>query len=279
MKNIFCLFVIIIAFSSCNNDDSSNLTQANPNLLQRVDFYSGTSFEKRWYFNSDGFLAEIKDANGMLLEKFVYNSNNQVIQNIIYENGTVSQTLNISYSSANVVSQINGTTYNFSTTETKYYNSDGIFYNYNCFLNSEFLLTESSITNDDPDNYYEFLYYSNYQGNNMFTYSSHDTNSFQDIFTFYDFGTSINPLKQALLPVFKVKSITDPRFYYDSLSSTNNIISQGYLNIDPEYHTYEYTFNSNNLPIVQTRNDYYLDVFENSLESKHYYYQGELIPN
>jgi len=81
------------------------------------------------------------------------------------------------------------------------------------------------------------------------------------------------------MPVFKVKSITNPKFYYDSLSSANNIISQGYLDVDPEYHTYDYTFNSNNLPVNQTRNDYYLDVFENSIESKHYYYQGDIIPN
>lgn len=98
MKNIISLFVIIIVLVSCNNDDSTNSTVINPNLLQRVDFFSGTNYEKRWCFNSNGFLEEIKDANGILLEKFVYNSNNQVIQNLIYENGIVSQTLNISYS-------------------------------------------------------------------------------------------------------------------------------------------------------------------------------------
>ena len=278
MKNSFSLFILIIIFGACTNE-SSNSSQINPNLLQRVDFFSGTSFEKRWCFNSNGFLKEIKDANGVLLEKFVYNSNNQVIQNLIYENGIVSQTYNISYSSDNIVSQINGVNYNYNSTENNYFDSDGAFYSYNCTLNSEFLMIESSSINNDPDDYFENIFYINYIGNNMFSYSNNNSNTGQDVFTFYDFNTSVNPLKQALLPVFKVKSITNPSFYYDSLSSTNNIISQGYFNIDPEYHTYQYTFNSNNLPIVQTRNDYYLDIFENSLESKHYYYQGELIPN
>ncbi|MCA0348751.1 MAG: hypothetical protein R2805_12035 [Flavobacterium sp.] len=279
MKNIISLFVIIIVLVSCNNDDSTNSTVINPNLLQRVDFFSGTSYEKRWCFNSNGFLEEIKDANGILLEKFVYNSNNQVIQNLIYENGIVTQTLNISYSSNNIISEINGNPFNYNSTENKYYDSDGLFYNYNCNLNSEFLMKSSSAINDDPDYYYEYTYNTIYIENNMFSFSSYDTNTFQEIFTFYEFDNNVNPLKQALMPVFKVKSITNPKFYYDSLSSANNIISQGYLDVDPEYHTYDYTFNSNNLPVNQTRNDYYLDVFENSIESKHYYYQGDIIPN
>lgn len=277
MKNVFSLFILIIVFGSCTNE-SSNSSQINPNLLQRVDFYSGTTFEKRWYFNSNGFLEEIKDANGLLLEKFVYNSNNQVIQNIIYENGIVFQTFNISYSSANVVSQINGVTYNYNATENNYF-SDGAFYSYNCSLNSEFLMTNASSLFNDPENYFENTFYANYEGNNMFSFSHFNSDTGQEIFTFYSFDSNINPLKYALMPIFKFKNLRNLEFFYDSLSSTNNIISQGYFNIDPEHHTYDYTYNSINLPVIQTRNDYYLEVFENSVVSKHYYYQGDLIPN
>ena len=47
---------------------------------------------------------------------------------------------------------------------------------------------------------------------------------------------------------------------------------------DPESEVYQYTYNSNNLPITQTRDNYYNGVYENTISSVKYYYQGDVIP-
>ena len=58
MKNIFSILFIAITLFSCSDDNTSSTV--NPNLLQRVDFYPGTTFEERWLFNADGLLYQIK---------------------------------------------------------------------------------------------------------------------------------------------------------------------------------------------------------------------------
>ena len=39
-----------------------------------------------------------------------------------------------------------------------------------------------------------------------------------------------------------------------------------------------YTYNSNNLPLIQTKDNYYLGVFENTVTAAKYYYQGDVLP-
>lgn len=274
MKKFCFIFSFVVISISCSND-SSNVTAVDPNLLQRVDFYPGTSFEKRYIFNADGLLTEITKADGTLIEKFVYDADNNVTQNTKYENGLATENYLITYDSNNKITDINSNHYNYSTSDNRYYYTIG-FDDYSCNLNSEFLVTESHLVYDDTADVYNTDYYCGYALGNMTSYSNSSWTA--DIYTNYEFDNRINPLKNALLPIFRFKSLIDTNFFYSSLSSVNNITSQAYYSIDPESHTYDYIYNSISLPQTQTRNDYSNGVFEGSLVSANYYYQGDVLP-
>lgn len=270
----FCLLLSFVVISISCSSDSSEVT-LDPNLLQRVDFYPGTSFEKRWIFNPEGLLTDITKADGTLIEKFTYDTHNNVVQNVKYINGVPGGSDNITYDSGNFITQINTVVYNYSFTENKYFYTIG-FNDYSCSLNSEFLVTESHLVYDDTVDVYNTDSYCGYTLGNMNSYSNYSWSG--DIYTHYEFDNRINPLKNALLPILRYKSLIDTEFFFDSLSSVNNITSQAYYSSDPESHTYDYIYNSLNLPQTQTRNDYYLGTYENSLISAKYYYQGDALP-
>lgn len=271
----FCLLLSFVVISISCSSDSSEVT-LDPNLLQRVDFYPGTSFEKRWLFNPDGLLYEITKADGTLIEEFIYDADNNVTQNIKYENGLPTENYLITYNSSNKITDINGKQYNYSASQNRYYYTIG-FDDYSCSLNSDFLVTESHLIYDDTVDVYNTDYYCDYTLSNMNSYRSYSWSS-SEIDITYEFDNKINPLKNALLPVFRFKSLIDTVFFNGSLSSINNIISQAYFSVDPESHTYDYIYNSINLPLTQTRNDYSNGVFEGSLVSANYYYQGDVLP-
>ena len=121
-KNIF-LFVLTITLFSCSSDDSSS--SVNPNLLQRVDFYPGQPQENRWNFNSAGLLTSITDANSDLIETFVYDSNNNVVQDIKYSAGSPTENYLITYDSSNKITNINSRSYNYSASDNRYYYTAG----------------------------------------------------------------------------------------------------------------------------------------------------------
>jgi hypothetical protein len=273
MKKFYLLFSFVVVSISCSSDSSS--VTVNPNLLQRVDFYPGTSFEKRYVFTSEGLLTKITNSNDELLELFVYDSDNNVIQDIKYEDGSAVENYLITYDSNNKITVINGKHYNYSASDNRYYYTIG-FDDYSCSLNSEFLITESHLVYDDTVEVYNTDYYCSYALGDMNSYSGSGWGG--DVYTHYEFDNKINPLKNALLSIFRLKSLVDTGFFYSSLSSANNITAQAYYSIDPESHTYDYIYNSINLPQTQTRNDYSSGVFEGSLISAKYYYQGDVIP-
>ena len=274
MKKTIFFLIFAIALGSCNRDNSSSSTYAH--LLQRVDFYPGTISEKRWLFNADGLLKLITKANGTLVEKFTYDTNNNVIQNIKYENGLPVETNLITYNLSNKITVINGINYNYSASENRYYYSIG-FNDYNCILNSDFLVIESHLIYNGTAEINHTDFYCEYILNNMISYNNLSI-MVGEISTHYEFDNKINPLKNALLPVFRFKSLIDTEFFYGSFSSANNITSQYYFLTDSESHTYNYAYNSNNLPQIQTINNYSGGVFENSSVSAKYYYQGDALP-
>ena len=202
MKKFYFIFCFVVISISCSTESSS--VSVNPNLLQRVDFYPGSIFEKRWLFNSDGLLTDITEADGTLIEKFIYDADNNVVQDTKFEVGSPTENYLITYDTSNRITVINGKHYNYNPTENRYYYTIG-FDDYSCSLNSEFLVIESHLVYDDTIDVYNSDYYCGYTIGNMNSYNNYSWNT--DIYTHYEFDNKINPLKNALLPIFRLKSL------------------------------------------------------------------------
>ena len=271
MKKFYLYLLPVFLLVSCSNEDTSN---GNTHLLQKVVFYPNLPSEKHWNFNDAGFLESITKPDGTLIEKFVYNNNNQVIQNLIYVNGNLSQTLDISYN-GNLIAN-SGVTY--ISSQNSYQIIDG--YNTTTIsLTNDLLLSEMHKLYDDNIDQYDSHYYVNHNNNgNMTSYSSDEFGGYSYV-NYYEFDNKTNPLKSAIMPVMKVKTLYSPRFFYDGLTSSNNIAALKYHVEDPESSKFTYEYNENNLPVVKTVNLYYQGVYENiSYEYTHYYYQGDVLP-
>lgn len=276
MKKIIFVFVIATTLFSCSSDDNSSST--NTNLLQRVDFYPGTSFESRWNFNSDGLLTTITDANGNLVEKFVYDTNNNVIQDIKYSSGSPTENYLITYNSNNKITNINNRSYNYSVSENRYFYTDGN-ETFSCELNTEGLATHYSDFFDFPDEGDDIVtdYFFIYENSNLITMTGNGS-SLSDIEVHFNYGTVVNPLKNATLSILKVKSLIDPNIFYDGFFSNNVKVAQSYSTLDPETYSFGMLFYPSNKLELITQENFYNGVFETSLTNSYYYYQGDVIP-
>ena len=277
MKKIIFLFILTITLFSCSSDDSSSTS--NPNLLQRVDFYPGTTFETRWKFNDDGLLTSITDANSNLIETFVYDSNSNVIQDTKYSSGSPTDNYLITYDSSNKITDINGKHYNYSASDNRYYYTAGN-ETFSCELNAEGLATHYSDFFDFPDegDDLETDFFFQYENGNMLSMSAYGT-SFGDLIQVnFNYGTVTNPLKNAALPVFRIKSLLDPNFFNTGICSNNVKETQTYAPGDPESHSFGILFYPSNKIELLTQEDFYIGVYESSLANSYYYYQGDVIP-
>jgi hypothetical protein len=276
MKKIIFVFVLATTLFSCSLDDSSSST--NTNLLQRVDFYPGTSFESRWNFNSDGLLITITDANGNLVEKFFYDSNNNVIQDIKYSLGSPTENYLITYDLNNKITSINDRSYNYNASENRYYYTEGN-ETFSCELNAEGLATHYSYFVDFPDEGDDVVtdYFFGYENGNLIAMYGIGS-SLGDIEVHFIYGTVVNPLKNATLSVLKVKSLIEPNIFYDGTFSNNVKEAQSYSTLDPETHSFGMLFYPSNKLELITQENYSSGVFETSLTNSYYYYQGDVIP-
>ena len=111
MKKIISLFVLAATLFSCSSDKNSSA--GNSSLLKRVDFYPNKPNESHWNFNNLGLLDNITKQDGTLVEKFVYDSNNNVIKDTKYNNGSVVADYNVTYDSANIITSINCVAYDY----------------------------------------------------------------------------------------------------------------------------------------------------------------------
>ena len=211
MKKFCFLFSCIIICISCSNDSSR--VAVNPNLLQRVAFHPGTTFERRWNFNSEGLLTNITNSAGELVELFVYDSNNNVIQDVKYDSGSPTENYLITYDSSNKITTINGKHYNYSASDNRYYYTAGN-ESFSCELNTDGLATHYSDFFDFPgegdDIQTEFTF--QYESGNLLSMSGFGS-SMSDVIINFTYGNSVNPLKNATLPVFRIKSLIDPNFF------------------------------------------------------------------
>lgn len=276
MQKIIALCVLTITLFSCSSEENSSVS--NPNLLQRVDFYPGTTFEQRWNFNSEGLLTSITNADNELIELFVYDSNNNVIQDIKYNSGSPTENYIISYNSSNRIVSINGKQYNYNVSQNRYYYTIGN-ESYSCSLNADGIATHYSDFFDFPDEGDDILteFSFTYENDNMLSMSGFG-NNMSEVEVNFNYGTVINPLKIATLQVLRIKSILEPNFFNTGISSNNIKEYQSYAVGDPETHSFGMLFYPSNKIELLTQENFSNSVFESTYTNSHYYYQGDILP-
>lgn len=278
MKKLYFLLISICLLTSCSDDSSTN--DPNPNFLQRVDFYPNLTFERRWLFNTNGLLNKITKADGTIVQNFTYDSNNRLISSTLFNDNGINETHTFTYDNNDFVTSVDGVVVNYDSTINAYYTGD-LNQGYRLTkINNEKLLVEGKTAYTDYDvdvGYYEVILdniFVNYSNNNNVLYISPNESC-----SSFTYDSNSNPLRNATLAICKAFSyIENSRWVNGQNNSTNNPLTQNYCSEDPESEVYHYSYNSNNLPITQTRDDYYNGVYENTISSAKYYYQGEVIP-
>jgi hypothetical protein len=281
MKKLLTLLLIIFSFLSCTNNDNETDSEVNPNLLQKVIFNQNTPSEKHWNFNENGLLSEITKEDGTLLQNFVYDTNERLSNSTIYNtNGTI-ENFSFTYNVNGSISSLNNVPLNFDTTLNAYYFGD-LNANYSVFkLNTEGLLTYGkSVYLEDVGNgtsYPNILseVYVNYADDNLKGYSFHNGS-----FNSFGHDSKRNPLRNATIAVFKAFAITqyNENWLNTFAISNNNVTKKNYPFEDFIREEYDYTFNSNDLPITATLNFYSQNTLDFSTLKTLYYYQGDVIP-
>jgi len=290
MKKIFTLIASAILLFSCSSDDSQvveNTAATSTGIpdfqkLEKVIFMPGGSNETVWHFNSDGVLSEIKNRNGVVIQSFTYDSNQNLTLSV---KGNVMYTFG--YDNNNHMTNFNGQplTYNvaqnsytitFASTATDDYLAS-------MTIN---LSADSIILNEDPHyisseggGYTGPLFGTNYSNGNMTQYYVTGSNGESD----YRYDTHTNPFKKALLPICRAFSVAcflmpDERFATGEYNSENNVIFNGYDLEGPEDLEYVYEYNEHNLPVKRTSNAYYLGALEHTYVSAEFEYQPVILP-
>ena len=286
MKNLFCLVLMTFVSFSCSNSDENETTKnvIDPTKLKKVIFYPGIQIEEHWNFYNNGLLKEITKPDETIVQNFTYDSKKRLISSTLFGDNGIDETHNFTYDKNDFVTSVDGEIVNYDSKTNSYYIGDTNQFYRTIVINSEKLLVYSKTAYMDLDvdinngNSFEVImddisigyskinnviYYSRNEGCNSFTY---DNNK--------------NPLRDSTLPICRAFSyIGYTRWINGLYNSANNPISAKYCLEDPESNVHQYTYNSNNLPLTQTRNDYYLGKFEASYISALYFYQGDVIPN
>jgi hypothetical protein len=228
MKKYHLILLLTFSLFSCNNDEELTTTN-NSALLQKVVFYRNSSKENHWNFNNNGLLDNISQPNGTLIEKFKYDANNNVIEDIKYTNGVAVVTYNIIYNSNNIITKINNITYDYDVTTNKYYYSNGN-QSFICLLNNDKLATNYTLIENSTSGTNEVNYEMVYVNGNMNSFKKIE-NTVITNFKEFGYGASTvggNPLLNATLPVLKVKSLIEPDFLGNAISSKLPIETVGF---------------------------------------------------
>ena len=211
MKKFITLFISTLSLLSCSNESKDNI---NSKKIQKVVFYKNSSNARHWNFTND-LLKNITLADGTLAEEFIYDNKNRVVSNIIYTNGVATETNIITYNTDNTIKSINGLDYAFDTTTQTYtYSYSGTF-TITCQVNSDKLAVNYTRTGSNAGEYH--LVYTN---GNMISFEK-STNGTTDLLKNFHFDGTYgnNPIADAVLPVARIKSLTDPSFFIDNHTS------------------------------------------------------------
>lgn len=298
MNKIYSLLLLVLMSYSCSNDDVVSkdnpqqrkpgrvINALDPTKLARVIFYPGTNNERRWFFYPNGLLKKIVDANGTLLQTFVYDTNNNWIKFQLFGANPIFSIFNYDGNNRVSNSNTNGTnfTYNFNPATNSYVvgaytrtlNSDNT-YGSEWYL--DYYEEEDANGNITYVPYNVYGYFCGYNNNNQTISGNYDNPSR----AYYQHDNKVNPFKTALLPICKIAPLTKTfgisNYWLNAnFNSQNNVTLESYEIEDPESFQFEYVYNSNNLPISQTRKSYYFNTLETTTLDILYYYQGDPIP-
>lgn len=276
MKRFAFFLLSFFALTSCSQDDSREENPIISDKLVRVDFRPGLNGERRWHFNSEGLLTSITKADGTIVESFLYDANDNLVQNTkLQDNGTY-QTYNITYAGG-LVFQINAQDYNYSYLEHKYFYTSG-FESFECTVDENDIIENSRSVYDDNVDVYETNYNINFNDDgNLISHFFHGTliGDYEHSFT-YNLRT--NPIRSGVLSILRAKSLYDPYFFTDGHSSANLMMTMNYATDDFESNTYTYDYNTNNLPVTQTQSHFNGGVLQNTYVTAKYYYEGDVLP-
>ena len=278
MKKFYFIFSFIVVCISCSSDSSS--VSVNPNLLQRVDFFPGTISERRWLFNDDGLLTSITKADGTIVGSFTYDSHNRLISSTTVDYMGTIENHSFTYDSNDFVTTVDGVTLIYNSSLNGFYTGNLNSYYSLTILNSEKLLTYRKTVNIEEvevgvfdETVLDEMIVSYGDNGNILGYSPNESCNY------LSYDDKANPLRNATLAICKAFAfISNSNWVDGQYNSTNNVLSHDYCSEDPESEVYHYTYNTNNLPIIQTRDDYYLGAYEATTTSAKYYYQGDVIP-
>lgn len=223
------LFVLASTLFSCSSDD----TAASPKIIRKVVFYHNSPNERQWNISND-LLTTITLADGTVIEEFVYDSSNRVVKDIKYTNGAVASTSDITYNDDNTIKTIDGLPYTFNASSQTYAYSYGSNFTIHCQVNADKLAVDFVRTGVGAAEY-------------QMTYDNGDMTSFKktnngttEILKNFQFDAEFgsNPIFNAVIPVARVKSLTDPSFFVDCQASRNmaNGFDKGAA--DPFYYNY-----------------------------------------
>jgi hypothetical protein len=276
MKKIIFLFVLAATLFSCSSDENSSAGKSS--LLKRVDFYPNKPNESRWNFNNLGLLDNITKQDGTLVEKFVYDSNNNVIKDTKYNNGSVVADYNVTYDSANIITSINGVTYDYVYSAAGFrYSYTNATENFSCEINNDMLLTKYSYSNaDSPEKKYDAVY----SNNNMISFQR-TNNGTVDLVRNYSFGSDTgngNPLRNACLGVMKLKSLTEPEFFMDGIFSKSVVLALSFGTGNSIHYAYGLLTNSANHLSQHDIEVFNGVTFVEYINYSKYYYQGDDLP-
>ena len=264
MKKIISLFVLAITLFSCTDNDD---TIVNSSDLQKVVFYGSTANERQWNISND-LLTNITLADGTIVEEFTYDTQNRVISDVKYNNGIISETTNIVYNSDSTIKSINGLDYNYNAaTQTYDYSYAGTF-SMSCQVNSDKLAVNYVRTGTNA-----VEYHMTYASGNMASFEKISSGTTDIVKNFHFDGTfnNANPLHNAVLAVARVKSLTDPNFFIDSVASTG--VAGGFDRGVSDAYYYNYGYASS-IELPQTHNIKDFSIGVEVLDSSNNYING-----
>lgn len=209
------MLLAFFALVSCSHDDAAAPTFGS-GALQKVVFYRNGSKETHWVIENK-LLTKITLADGTLIETFVYDKLNRVVQDKKYTNGLLTGTDVITYNLDSTIKTINNLPYTFDAGTRTYTYTYGSDFTINCEVNKDFLAVNFTRLGSNPGEYQM-----TYINDNMTSYEKLSGGTTEGVKNYYfDAGFGSNPVYDAVLPIARVKSLTDPSFFTDCQVSKN----------------------------------------------------------
>lgn len=255
--------------------------------LQKVIYFPGLSYERHLDFNTAGQLAEVRRADGTIMEDFAYDANGNLAVWNIYDtfNGFDTGSHIFTYDDANRIASYNGAAVTYDASAGVYtYNVDyfGLIKTYTIgvtddgFIRNEHWFMDLGGGEIDGASGVNYAQYTN---GNVESLSYANANAIENC----QHTHVPNPLKAQILPNIRAGVFTffnTPSRKFASAEFASNWLESYmiYGTIGPESFDYYYFLDSNGKPAIKYRRYYYNNDFELEQVAAIYYYQGDIIP-